>query len=428
VSISTLVLEFVDGPEKGRTARISDFRPVLVGRGREAEIRMPASDETLSRRQVYIELSPQYCLLKRIAGSSDVVRVNHKKVDEQCVLTEGDLIRLGTTTLRVALDTSDNRCLFCDAAVEEPAQDGHDDCGDVSVYAHEICIQSDASSEERLGPYELCGVVATGAGRPVYRAYERSARRIWAVTRFADERQAQRFAFEICDRQAYRHPGILRYMHANVDQRGIPYVVTEYAREGILAEFCRRLPADVRTSTLVDAMEDVLDTLDFIHQSGRVHGDLTPSSMVVQRTRTFDATNRYQAKLAHPGVEPSSRHDIQSGSRSSTAPVRPFAAPEQLDGRHADWRSDVYSTGVSMYFLLSGRLPFRFVDDDLDRLSIEEVRHGERVPLRSWRPDLEPLLAQTIDRACHKDPDRRFDSARAFQEGLRRAAAAVERP
>src|ERR1700730_11254538 len=97
MAIAAVILEFIDGPEKGRTVSIADFGPTLLGRGGDADIRLPAVDSSLSRHQAYVELSRNGCELLRVSGSSRVVEVNHRDVDSQCTLADGDVVRLGVT-------------------------------------------------------------------------------------------------------------------------------------------------------------------------------------------------------------------------------------------------------------------------------------------------------------------------------------------
>src|SRR4051812_45282921 len=97
MGLTSVILEFIAGPEQGRKVCIAEFRPFLLGRGLDADVRLPAIDTSVSRQQAYIQISPRDCVLTIVAGANLVVRRNDAQIEGQCLLTDGDLLSFGTT-------------------------------------------------------------------------------------------------------------------------------------------------------------------------------------------------------------------------------------------------------------------------------------------------------------------------------------------
>jgi hypothetical protein len=416
VSVSTIIFEFIDGPDKGRTVRMSDRRAILLGRGRDADLRLAATDRTLSRHQAYIELSAGDSVLKRIAGSNPVVDLNGRPVARNHVLVDGDILRLGETTLRVSLVTCDEGCWFCGEAVTPGASVGEE--REIDVYAHEDCVDSARSTTmELFGPYEAFRTIAVSPMGPLYNVYDRKARRIWALKRLADVAWAQSFESVLHDLRRLRHGNIIRYVYGDVDQAGLPYVVMEYARGGNVAEFARTLPAARKIPAIIQLMDDALEGLNVLHEGGKVHGDLRPSNILVQLVDRAGSDDKYCGKLAGLGDLKSPSPDGPSSKPPANCGTQPFRAPEHTSGL-CDPRIDIYSLGLTFYFLLAGHLPALAPNDEA-QVPGAPWPDSLRTALVERCPEVDAGLAAAIDRACDPDPEARFASARAFQRALR---------
>jgi serine/threonine-protein kinase len=143
----------------------------------------------------------------------------------------------------------------------------------------------------------------------------------------------------------------------------------------------------------------VADALHFAHQRGIVHRDIKPANIVFdQHSRRIRIMDFGVARFADSHA---TRTGIVLGSPS-------YMAPEQLDGRPVTGSSDQFSLGVSLFQLLTGMLPFR--SDSMPGL-MRAIAMQPHPPLKTIRPDLPGLLAESLDRALQKDPDARFDSA-----------------
>jgi hypothetical protein len=421
MGLASLTLEFIAGPEIGRKVCIAEFRPILLGRAGDADVVLPAVDTSVSRHQAYIQLSPDACVLRIVPGSNSVVTCNDVRVDEQCLLAEGDILCFGTTgaktVAKISIAAADFECLMCGITVDPVNQIGSEHLAQVNVYAHEDCmVTRDGDAASAFGPYEICGeVIGAGGAGSVYRVYHRPSRTVWALKHRTNPGQARRFDREMFEMQELNHPNIIRFVHGNVDAGGVPYYVMEYAREGNLTLLANKL----EDSEKIRLICEVLEGLEYLHQKGKVHRDLKPDNILIQIGGR--APSRRQAKVSDLGLIRGGGSIVLTAKGHSFCGTIPFIAPEQIDGLHdADKRADIYSAGVTLYWLLSQRTPIEFSDAQLSRTR-EEIRSGYRTPLKRWRPDLPSVLLKTIDRACNREPHKRFPTANHFQDALRKS-------
>ncbi len=196
MSIVAIILDFIDGPKRHRE-RIAGFRPLLLGRGEDADLQLPETDLSVSRRQAYLELSPSECVLTMVAGANPVVQRNRTPVAHRCVLKNGDEIRFGQTLLRISFEVQNSECMICNRRVDRGPAEEAEDHPDLSIYAHEHCADSIRSSDLTFGCYEVLEVVGDGGAGRVYQVYERRTRRVWALKYRTNPGQSRRFDREM---------------------------------------------------------------------------------------------------------------------------------------------------------------------------------------------------------------------------------------
>jgi serine/threonine-protein kinase len=179
----------------------------------------------------------------------------------------------------------------------------------------------------------------------------------------------------------------------------------EYVEGAGLREFLNR-QAKFDFAQLVTLMTQLLNALEFAHRCGVVHRDIKPSNLIVTDTGLL--------KVADFGV---ARIDMSNYTTAGMVIGTPsYMSPEQCMGKVADPRSDVFSTGVVLYELLTGQRPFTGSVEAITH----KICHEEPIPpSRLSGLALPPAVDQLVATALAKRPADRFPSARAFHDALR---------
>ncbi len=149
--------------------------------------------------------------------------------------------------------------------------------------------------------------------------------------------------------------------------------------------------------------------LDYAHERGILHRDVKPANILID-------SKSQRAKLCDFGLARFQQIGAAAGTMQ-LAGSPPYMAPEQIMGSDLDARTDVYGLGVSLYELLSGRLPF---EADSQAAVFDRIRKGKDTPLSTHRPDLSPALLGLVRKATAWNPKDRFQSAREMQKAAQR--------
>ncbi|MGF7172653.1 serine/threonine-protein kinase [Azospirillum doebereinerae] len=270
-----------------------------------------------------------------------------------------------------------------------------------------------------IGPYRIAGVLGQGAMSVVYRAVdgrdgaEVALKLLRGELLAAAERDAvlTRFGREAQIGMKLDHPNIVRvrdYGALDAAQGGAPYLAMDLIRGNELKHF---LDGDRSLSTREagTVMLAVLDALAFAHARNVIHRDIKPANIVVQDDLT--------PKLADFGIAQVSSSDLTQTGELLGTPA--YMAPEVLRGEKADARSDLFSAGIVLYYLLAQRRPF----SGSIATVMQQILFVEPPPPSQGNPDLPPPFDALILKALAKAPADRYASAGEFADALRRALA-----
>jgi serine/threonine protein kinase len=271
-----------------------------------------------------------------------------------------------------------------------------------------------------VGPYQVLGPLGKGGVGKVYLARDQRGGRLVALKVLpphrirARERLLARFQreMEICQR--ITHPDLARTFETGED-RGVWYIAMEHFPGRSLARIVAA-EGPLRQARAARLLAQVADVLDHAHRQGIIHRDLKPGN--VQVTPDDDAKVLDLGLALVRGEELKDVH-ILGGPRRVVGTMD-YIAPEQTaDATNVDARSDVYSLGCTLYFVLAGRPPF---PGGTNRDKIRRHRAEEPTPLGSLRPDLPDALTGLVARMMAKDPARRPQTAADVGAALRRIA------
>jgi len=267
------------------------------------------------------------------------------------------------------------------------------------------------SPGSRLGPYEVVSFAGAGGMGEVYKARDTRLNRTVAIKVLpplaaGDAERRRRFLREARAASALNHPNIVT-LYDVVSEDGRDSIVMEYVEGKTLADRIGR-----KGLLLRDALHyaiQIADALAAAHAAGIVHRDVKPGNILVTEKGSVKVLDFGLAKLAGQEGVPAS---TQTASLAGTPG---YLAPEQIEGRPADTRSDIFAFGCILYELLSGRraFPGETITAALAATATTEPKALEGVPKR---------LDELVRLCLRKDPERRLqhiDDARILLETLR---------
>jgi serine/threonine protein kinase len=256
-----------------------------------------------------------------------------------------------------------------------------------------------------VGNYLLLDLLGSGGMGAVYRAQHRRMKRQVAIkflTRLGDRSPAhfQRFQREVEAVAALSHPNIVAAYDADESRMG-PFLVMEYVVGSDLAHLVAS-HGPMRLSEALDASAQAARGMDYAHRQGVIHRDLKPANLLRDQSGTIKVTDLGLARFRGEGAEIRDDGLTQSGSVFGTVD---YMSPEQaLDSKSADHRSDIYSLGCTLYYLLTAQ-PMYSGETMMAKLLAHRTRP---VPsLRDVRSDVPEALDDGFRRLVAKEPDDR---------------------
>jgi tetratricopeptide (TPR) repeat protein len=293
---------------------------------------------------------------------------------------------------------------------------------------------ADSAAGWRVGPYKVIGEVGRGGMGAVYRAvrdddhfHQQVAIKIvkrgmdtdFILRRFRNERQIL---------AGLEHPNIARLFDGGATDDGLPYYVMEYIEGRPIDEYCNA--EGLATADRLRLFLLVCSAVHFAHQKMVVHRDIKPGNILITGEGVPKLLDFGIAKILDPD-QPGAPGEPTLTLTSFRMMTPAYASPEQVRGEAVTPASDVYSLGVLLYELLTHRRPYELkgrAPHEMTRLICEEdperpsaaVGRGDETGTRKLRQSLEGDLDCIILMAMRKDPQRRYESAQAFSDDLRR--------
>jgi serine/threonine-protein kinase len=275
------------------------------------------------------------------------------------------------------------------------------------------------SEPTKIGRYEIERLVGEGAMAKVYRARDPEIDRVVAVKVLkdelcVDEDYVSRFLRESKAAGAISHPNIVTVF--DVGRFGnAPYITMEFLDEKSLADAIaehEKLPV----KRVVSIGIQMARALDLAHRRGIVHRDVKPGNiLLMEKGETVKITD---FGIAHLG-----RAEDLSKTHAGTVLGTPrYMSPEQAAGRVVDGRADLFSLGVILYELLTGKKTF---DSDNVATLMLQIMQKDPEPIRNLAPDVPASLQRIVSKLLQKRPEQRFQTGAQLAEALERELAAI---
>ena len=268
----------------------------------------------------------------------------------------------------------------------------------------------------KLGPYEILSLIGAGGMGEVYRARDTRLDRAVAIKILPAHLAAQselreRFEREARAVAALNHPHVCTLYDVGA-QNGIHYLVMELLEGETMADRIARGPIPLDES-LTYAIE-IADSLDKAHRQGVVHRDLKPGNIMLTKagTKLLDF-GLARLKQASPAAQFSTASNLPTNLSALTVQgailgTLQYMSPEQLEGKEADARADIFAFGALVYEMISGRKAF----EGKSQVSVMgAILERDPVPLKTLHPTIPPTLDRVIHRCLAKDPDARWQTA-----------------
>jgi serine/threonine protein kinase len=263
---------------------------------------------------------------------------------------------------------------------------------------------------DTVGDYRVTGVLGAGGMGAVYEVRHLISDRTEAMKMLLPDLEgnadlAERFLREIRLQASLSHPGIAT-LHTALRHENQLLMVMEFVQGESLDTVLRRSGLDIRGAS--DVVLQILSALAYAHSRGVVHRDIKPANIVLMADG--------KAKLLDFGIARPAAGDHLTNTGATIGSLH-YMSPEQIRGGPIDSRTDLYSTGITLYEMVTGVRPFTGADSySIMKAQVEQTPP----PPESLNPNIPYGLSQVLARALMKDPAYRFQTAEEFGHALER--------
>jgi WD40 repeat protein len=272
---------------------------------------------------------------------------------------------------------------------------------------------------EQISSYRLEGEIARGGMGIVYRGVHTVFEEVVAIKAIFPELMLSqdlrdRFLNEARIQRRLQHANIVQIREFLVERDRF-YIVMELIQGETLAQRLCRCGGPMTASEAIGICRQALEGLGFAHAQGVIHRDIKPSNIMLTREGVAKLTDFGIAR----GIDTAKR--TRTGIALGTAA---YMSPEQIQGAKLDHRTDIYSMGITLYEMLTGRVPFgRPKDSDSDFPILTAHTTQPPPPPRQFAPGIPLHLEATVLKALAKKPEDRFQTCGDFQSALGQGSA-----
>lgn len=260
--------------------------------------------------------------------------------------------------------------------------------------------------------YQIIKSIGEGGMANVYLAYDTILDRNVAVKVLRgdlaqDEKFVRRFQREALSASSLAHPNIVEVYDVGEDH-GSYYIVMEYIEGKHLKELIKKR-GKLTVSEVIDIMSQICDGLAVAHDSYIIHRDIKPQNIMILDSGLVKITD-FGIAMALNSTQLTQTNSVMGSVH--------YLPPEQASGRGSTMQSDIYSMGILMYELLTGKLPFR--GENAVEIALKQLK--EPIPnLKEILPDLPNSIVNIVKKATAKNPKNRYADAREMLEDIKTA-------
>ncbi|MDF2485932.1 MAG: hypothetical protein K0R46_2100 [Herbinix sp.] len=258
--------------------------------------------------------------------------------------------------------------------------------------------------------YEIIDKVGSGGMADVYKARDQRLNRFVAIKVLkpeysSDKSFVNKFRAEAQSAAGLSHPNIVNVYDVG-DDSGLHYIVMELVEGITLKRFIER-KGKLEVKEAVGIGIQISQGMEAAHDNHIIHRDIKPQNIIISRDGKVKVTDFGIAKATNSNT-------ITSNAMGSVH----YLSPEQARGGYSDEKSDIYSLGVTLYEMLSGKVPF--AGDNTVSVALLHIQ-GEAMPLRELDPEIPVSIDKIVQKCMQKRPERRYHSASELISDLKRA-------
>jgi serine/threonine-protein kinase len=260
---------------------------------------------------------------------------------------------------------------------------------------------------DQFDHFQIRGHIAQGGMSDIYRAYDLISGRDVVLKvpdrmTIGDPAQYERFQRELEVMSTLNHPAIQKGLGSG-KYNSTPYLVTELVTGESMRELIRR-SAPMPVDEAIMLIRKIGDGLAHCHDHDIIHRDMKPENILF--------TDDQQPKILDFGLAlTKGAYRVTYANLSGTAGTPDYMAPEQVEGKRGDKRTDLYALGIIFFELLSGRTPF---SGDNNLAVMAQHLHGRIPRLDTERAEITPQLAAVVAKCLMKNPDDRYPDMKAL--------------
>jgi serine/threonine protein kinase len=412
--VPRVVLHVTEGPQSGERFEFTDHQTCIVGRSREAHIRL-SDNRQFSRFHCRLEVKPPSIVVVDL-GSTNGTRVNGKRI-ETASLSDGDIVTVGDTAFSVSVAMPEGylhtsaRCSIGNGSLQHSTPAAND-----RFFSADDNLTSSLLPE--IPGYVIERELGHGAMGAVYSARLRSTNELVAIKVMkplivTNRKAVEKFRREACIGLRLQHKRIVRFIDFGVTEGDLPYLVMEYVDAFNIREYLNSLEPAERVRVAVGIVVRTLEGLQFAHSQKIVHRDVKPTNILVYRSG-----QKLQVKLADFGL---AKNFVNAGFSNCSASdeicgTLAYMPPEQIvNCRYAKPPCDIYAAGVCLYHLISNHLPYEATQV---ATQISLILNQSPTPITDYVYDLPDTLVGNIHKALSRELGERHHSAEAFRRAL----------
>lgn len=276
---------------------------------------------------------------------------------------------------------------------------------------------------KKLGHYKILSLLGKGGMGAVYLAEDSKLDRKIAVKLLSkefgrDTDKLNRFIREAKAASALNHPNILTVYEIG-ESGGINYIATEFIDGKVLSQHNSK--EKITLESVLDISIQIVSALQTAHEAGIVHRDIKPDNLMIRKDGIVKVLDFGLAKLSEKQSANALDSEAATIAKSITSPgmimgTPNYMSPEQARGKGITHQTDIFSFGIVLYEMLSGRLPFQ---GESPMETIGAILHKEPLPLNQILPELPDEIEQIINKTLRKNTDERYQNTKDLLTDLR---------